>query len=865
MVQLDGGGGGGDGSDTTSSDISGIFGDPAGDGGDTTTTDDSPDPEPDDDGGGGGGSSFDPNEHLDGGDDSAAVGDDDGGRQTGPGPGDDGPRTASGDQQDTGATPVDQGGDDPATDDVQDVDTGDFSQGQLRDVADQFEEQVRDQTGQDVDFDPGDVEVRGDQFVLSGPASAALSRQQAREAGRDLTDPGSGPFRFGVEPGDPALESGGLEVGTGVFGPAVRRRREPTDISGLELGDVLAEQRQETREELERRLEAEVGTDLGPGDIEFEEADGQITATLTEAGERSVQVERAPIVGAAETLGLFETQARDVAGAAVTFREFGQEQRERFVEPSLQSLREATGLESEIEAFESLQDQASAAEQQFLQPATELATDLAPEGLAAGAVAVGTRGASLTPPGRVAVGATLATGAAAEAFQELSPEQQLAVSTAVGTASAPAARAERSLLAGDVDAPTVRADAPEIPVTDGETDRGEMVIDRDVIVDPETGEVTIPDVERGRAFFPPEEGALPPDQAPPELEIPIEDVARRERVSDAITFPRDRPLPIQEDPIFLPEVQTPTAPKSEFNTGRHTPPEVPVDTADPTEPFGGTEIPLDDDLDGAESAEDFVFPGPEVPTPGQPTEEFAEPAPVIQAAQQQETILRRPEPTIPQDPADIARQTGPGGPAFIIGQDPRVAPTEPVLETPIADIDLSLVRPDLARVLREGPELTAEDIFDATLPGTEATGRPTSTTRPGLLDRATPDQAPGLDESVSQTPRTVPGVTTDTVTTPGVDTGTGTPTVTGPEFGTPTETATGPGFGTPTTTATAEVTETPAETLPALELESEDPRRRERDIDEFEREFLEPVISPEEALEADRGGPEAMDLSDDMS
>lgn len=1130
MVRIDGGGGGGDGGGGGSSDVSdppdpGGGGDSAIDTGDIDVSDllnrqrqssqpSEPDeeptseaedePEPDLRDLGGDPAESGPAEDMDGPGANGDVMDEDPGTTDGPTV-DDVQDVDPDSRDDTTARPDSGSQDGPTAADLSFPDESsepdepsdaepeaDTADTQTFESIEEFETHIEEETGREIE-EGEEFTVEDGQVQFSGAFLADVSRERATEAGRDLTDPASGPFQFGVEGGEPALASGQLEVGTGVFEQSEQTQTtRATDISGLELGDVVAEQRAETRADLESQLEAQTGTELGPEDIEFTESDGQISAELTEAGERTVAVERAPIVGAAEAVGVGEGAARSIAGGAFEFREFGREQRETVVDPALESLREAVGVADPIEEFEEftgglaeeeehllttarqelaalgvgVADTASpvvgAAERAFpglddplirdpieaggevvelgaeavgptvdaagrafpglddplvrdpieaaeevLERGTEAApsvsdaagrafpsvddpliqdpieageavfdrgADVAPtvadaagrafpgpddplvrdpieafgtftdagadalgelgegadrafpdaddplvrapieafgsaaaEGgetiedlgpaagrafpgpdhplvrdpieaaedvgaeiaefleddepgggggaLAAGAVATGTRAVSLTPAGRVVVGGALAAGAAAETFESLPPTQQLAVGQVVAAASDPAGTARRSVSAG-VDVDPVTALAPTLGLTEQEqtgTERGEMVIDRDVIVDPESGEVTVPDVERGRLFFPPEEGALPPDQAPPELQIPIEDVARREKVSDAITFPRDQPLPIQEDPIFLPEVQTPTAPKSEFNTGRHTPPEVPVDTADPTEPFGGSEIPLDDDLEGTETAEDFVFPGPEVPTPGQPTQEFADQAPVLSAAAQ-ETILRRPEPALPQDPADIARQTGPGGPAFIFRRDPRVAPTEPVLRTPTADIDLSLVRPELARVLREGPELTAEDIFDATLPGTEATGRLAPTTRPGLVGRTTPDQAPGLDESVSQTPRTTPGLTTDTVTTPRVTTGTGTPTVTTPGFGTPTATATGPGFGTPTTTATAEVPRSPGELpVPALLPETPGPDRRRRGFDEFEREFLEPVISPEEALSADDG------------
>ncbi|MFW6108120.1 MAG: hypothetical protein ACOC70_02850, partial [bacterium] len=510
----------------------------------------------------------------------------------------------------------------------------------------------------------------------------------------------------------------GERVQAGARGAADDLFADPAGRPGPDPDGRPPESEEAARENIERQLEEQVGVGLDPDEhIAFsrtETDDGVvIEGELSEAGQRFVAVETSPIV---QALGgtVIGDEARAVAGGAFEFREFGRTQREEVVQPALDELRVATGLDTEIEQYEAFADELGAVEEDVLQPARDEVTDLVPAGLAATGVATGTRAVSLTPPGRVAVGAGLAYGAGSQALEELSPEQQRAVGEAVGTVSSPATAAQRATLG------TAPADAQAelgLPPMETATEQqSEFPLDQptEIVIDPESGqiesirrpgeiEIFIPERE-GYEFVPPEEGSELGPYRGPEVELPLEEAARRERPSDAITFPRDPPMAVQEDPIFLPEVLTPTAPTEHFTAGRYTPPEVPADTADPAEPFGGPEVQLDETEAGR--SDDVFFPGPEIPAGGESFDA------TLEAAQE---LLQRelPRPEEATDPADAGRETGGGGLSFVIRRDPRVS-TPYVIETPTADIDLSLVRPELARVLRAQEDAEATEFEGAT-------------------------------------------------------------------------------------------------------------------------------------------------------
>lgn len=249
----------------------------------------------------GGGTSEDPRRQQD---DEPDEPDRDG-ETTGPGPGDDGPRTTSGDPTRTTSNPVDQRPDEP-TDRGEQVDVSDRPR-----VASALEQQFEEQLDRDVE--PGrDFAVfrRGDRFVgrATGGFRAALSREAARAAGRDLTRP-AGTRRFGAPTG-PAFASGGAAVGTRTFQgtrfigtPDVPETRGGEDLPVASGGGPDPQ----LERELEAAVEEETGreVDLDPQtDITFATVDGRRTATLSSAGMDKVATQ--PLTGA---VGRVERQA----------------------------------------------------------------------------------------------------------------------------------------------------------------------------------------------------------------------------------------------------------------------------------------------------------------------------------------------------------------------------------------------------------------------------------------------------------------------------------------------------------------------------------------------------------------------------
>lgn len=662
----------------------------------------------------------------------------------------------------------------------------------------QLESQIAAETGEQVDLTARDITVEDGRATLTEAGRKKVAVETAPLVGLSEGTPFEAVARAGAGAGFEFeqfgeqnrlrfFESVDEAVASGIEGLAgVKVRRRPADeftTLGELAGDVG---------EAVAPPSGPILVRAGPED-EFrpiEAVGAEATAELAEAADRAFPGVDHPLVTRPIEAG--EQVAADVGAAA-------QEAFPGADHPLVRDPIEATEqIAADADEFLSEFD-AQASGTRLVAGAAAAAPVSVAEPTPAGELLVG--GAAL------AGGALLAGGAAAEAIDDLPPEQKVAIGQAVAAVSQPGETLLQATEPGEFDPEDATVIGP------GPTE---------VIIDPDTGqaEIELPEIEEGIAIFPPEEGALPPEQAPPELELPLEEAAKRESPRDVLTFPRDPPMAIQEDPIFLPEVLVPTAPKKQFTAGRFTPPEVPVETGEPTEPFGGPEVPIDEDFGGQERAEDFLFPGPEIPGVDDTFEGFPKPDTVVRAGEQ-ETILERPSPEVVRDPADIARETGPGGPAFIKRSPSRVS-DEFLLRTPTADIDLALVDPELARFLRqqEAAETAELDAFEGISerspqrPADRVTpiGQNEQLTEALAGIRADSDLgfadalAPSLDDVTAQdtTPRmaerNVPRTTTTprfaTPTTPGTDVGPGfefpgvevtidTPFVTTPGFGTP--------------------------------------------------------------------------------